>query len=71
MIETDCPYLSPHPNRGKRNSPMYLHLVAEKIAQIKGITPNEVAETAFNNAYKFFRVPPDPVKPSHHKKRTQ
>lgn len=69
MIETDCPYLSPHPNRGKRNSPLFLHLVAEKIAEIKEITPNEVAETSFNNAYRFFRVPPDPVKTAHHKKR--
>ncbi len=69
MIETDCPYLSPHPNRGKRNSPLFLHLIAEKIAQIKEITPNEVAETAFNNAFRFFRIPPDPVKPAHHKKR--
>jgi TatD DNase family protein len=71
MIETDCPYLSPNPNRGKRNSPLNLHLIAEKIAEIKGITPNEVAERAFENAYKFFRVPLDPVKPAHHKKRTQ
>jgi TatD DNase family protein len=67
MIETDCPYLPPHPHRGKRNSPLLLHLVAEKIADIRGITPNEVAEHAFNNAYKFFRVPPDPVKPQHGK----
>jgi TatD DNase family protein len=70
MIETDCPYLSPHPNRGKRNSPLLLHLIAEKIAEIKGITPNEVAEKSFANAYRFFRIPPDPVKPAHHKKRT-
>jgi Tat protein secretion system quality control protein TatD with DNase activity len=39
-----------------------LHLIAEKIAEIKGITPKEVAETSYNNAMKFFRVPPDPVK---------
>ncbi len=71
MIETDCPYLSPQPNRGKRNSPLFLHLVAEKIAQIKEITPNEVAEASFNNAYKFFRIQPDPVKPAHHRKRKQ
>ncbi|MBP7206164.1 MAG: TatD family hydrolase [Candidatus Cloacimonetes bacterium] len=63
MIETDCPYLTPHPHRGKRNSPLYLPLVAEKIAGIRGITPLEVAETSFNNAFRFFRIPPDPVKP--------
>jgi len=63
MIETDCPYLTPHPHRGQRNSPLYLHLVAEKIADIRGITPNEVAEYSYNNAFRFFRIPPDPIKP--------
>lgn len=67
MIETDCPYLPPHPHRGQRNSPLLLHLVAEKIAQIREMTPNEIAETAFNNAHRFFRVPPDPVSKAHHK----
>lgn len=62
MIETDCPYLPPHPYRGQRNSPLHLHLIAEKIAEIKGITPKEVAEASFNNAYSFFRIPADPVK---------
>lgn len=62
MIETDCPYLPPHPHRGQRNSPLHLHLIAEKIAEIKGITPKEVAEVSFNNAYRFFRIPADPVK---------
>ena len=67
MLKTDCPYLPPHPHQNKRNSPLLLPLIAEKIAEIKGITPNEVAETAFNNAHRFFRVPPDPVKSTHHK----
>lgn len=67
MIETDCPYLPPHPHRGKRNSPLMLHMVAEKIAEIRGITPNEVAERSYDNAFRFFRVPPDPVKAQHHK----
>lgn len=65
MIETDCPYLPPHPHRGKRNSPLYLDLVVSKIAEIKELSPNEVAEQTFKNAHKFFRIPPDPVK--HHK----
>ncbi|MGI6197709.1 MAG: TatD family hydrolase [Candidatus Cloacimonadaceae bacterium] len=63
MIETDCPYLPPVPHRGKRNSPLFLHLVAEKIAEIKEITPLEVAQHSFDNAYKFFRIPEEPVKP--------
>lgn len=71
MIETDCPYLPPHPHRGKRNSPLHLHLVAEKLAEIRGVTPNEIAEQSFTNAMRFFRVPPDPVKPvkGSHRKR--
>jgi len=62
MIETDCPYLPPHPHRGQRNSPLLLHLVAEKIAQIKGITPKEVAELSYENAYRFFRIPAEVTK---------
>ncbi len=67
MIETDCPYLPPHPHRGQRNSPLFLHLVAEKIAQIRETTPNEIAEQSYTNAHRFFRIPPDPVRPTHHK----
>ncbi|MBM4403303.1 MAG: TatD family hydrolase [Candidatus Cloacimonetes bacterium] len=62
MVETDCPYLSPQSHRGKRNSPLLLHHVVEKIAQVKEMTPNDVAEKTFDNAYRFFRIPPDPVK---------
>jgi len=67
MVETDSPYLPPHPHRGKRNSPLYLPLVVGKIAEVKEISPNEVAEHSFANAYRFFRIPPDPVKASHKK----
>ena len=63
MIETDCPYLPPHPHRGQRNSPLFLHLVAEKIAELKGITPKEVAAASYENAMRFFRVPEPEVKP--------
>nr|MDK2850785.1 TatD DNase family protein [Candidatus Cloacimonadota bacterium] len=62
MIETDSPYLTPHPHRGQRNSPLFLHLVAEKIAQIKGITPKEVAKASYDNAYRFFRIPTEVAK---------
>lgn len=43
LIETDCPYLAPHPYRGKRNEPSYVKLVAEQIAEIKQLTIEEVS----------------------------
>jgi len=56
VLETDSPYLSPVPHRGKRNSSLNLILVIRRIAEIKGITPEEVAETTFNNAMKMYRI---------------
>ncbi|WP_409296402.1 TatD family hydrolase [Peribacillus sp. SCS-26] len=56
LIETDCPYLAPHPYRGKRNEPAYVKLVAEQIAEIKGITYEEVAEATYRNAQKLFSI---------------
>ncbi len=57
MIETDCPYMTPEPFRGKRNEPKYVNLVAEKIAEIKGITVEELAKATADNARRFFRLP--------------
>lgn len=54
LIETDCPFLAPHPYRGKRNEPAYVKLVAEKIAELKGISLEEVAEKTTRNAKKLF-----------------
>ncbi|HZG72818.1 MAG TPA: TatD family hydrolase [Chondromyces sp.] len=54
LIETDCPYLAPHPYRGKRNEPAYVKLVAEQIAVIKGISYQEVAEKTTENAKRLF-----------------
>ena len=56
VIETDCPYLSPVPNRGKRNSSLNLHYVSEKIAEIKGVPPYVVEEITTENAKKFFNI---------------
>jgi len=56
LIETDCPYLAPHPYRGKRNEPAYVRLVAEQIAEIKGISIEEVAEATTRNAKKLFAI---------------
>ncbi len=57
LIETDGPYLTPMPHRGKRNEPGYVRFVAEKVAQIKGISTEEVAEQTCSNALKFFKIP--------------
>lgn len=56
LIETDCPYLTPHPYRGKRNEPGYVKLVAEQIAEIKGLTYEEVAHATMQNAKKCFAI---------------
>jgi len=56
MIETDAPYLAPVPYRGKRNDSGYVHLVAEKIAQIKGIPPEEVERITWENGKRFFGI---------------
>ncbi|MDA9210928.1 TatD family hydrolase [Methylophilaceae bacterium] len=54
LIETDSPYLSPVPNRGKLNEPSNVRYVAEKIAELKGISVDKVAEITTNNFFKLF-----------------
>ncbi|RST57720.1 TatD family deoxyribonuclease [Siminovitchia terrae] len=56
LIETDCPYLAPHPYRGKRNEPAYVKLVAEQIAELKEISFEEVANKTTENAKKLFGI---------------
>ncbi|MCX8118391.1 MAG: TatD family hydrolase [Desulfobacterota bacterium] len=56
LIETDAPFLTPVPFRGKRNEPGYVRYTAEKIAAIKGVSFEEVAEATTENAKKVFRV---------------
>ena len=56
VLETDCPYLSPVPNRGKRNSSLNLPYVAEAIGQIKGISPEEVIAITNQNARNLYRL---------------
>ncbi|WP_164215611.1 TatD family hydrolase [Virgibacillus sp. YIM 98842] len=56
LVETDAPFLAPHPYRGKRNEPAYVKLVAEKIAELRGSTPEEISEITTNNARKFFGI---------------
>ena len=56
LIETDCPYLTPHPYRGKRNEPAFVKLVAEQIAELKGLSYEEVAKATHANALKLFNI---------------
>ncbi|MGJ9385879.1 TatD family hydrolase [Salipaludibacillus sp. CF4.18] len=56
LIETDAPFLAPHPNRGKRNEPAYVKLIAEKIAELRNITYEELASATSANAKKLFGV---------------
>ena len=56
LIETDAPYLAPHPYRGKRNEPAYVPLVAEEIARLKGISVEEVGRITTRNAEQFFKL---------------
>ena len=54
VLETDAPYLSPVPFRGKRNESSYLKYVVQKLAEVKGVTVEEVAELTTANAQKIF-----------------
>lgn len=56
VLETDCPYLTPSPHRGKRNCSAYLTFVAATIAELKGISREEVEEITYQNAMKLYRI---------------
>lgn len=56
LIETDCPYLSPVPYRGKRNEPAYVRLAAEKVAELKELSIEDVARITTRNTEKLFRL---------------
>lgn len=56
VLETDCPYLSPVPHRGKRNSSLNLPLVVQKLADIRGITADEVIRITEENALRLYRL---------------
>lgn len=55
LIETDAPYLTPHPHRGKRNEPGHVRLVAEKLAELKGVSMEEVVQATYENSVRLFR----------------
>ena len=57
LIETDSPYMTPVPYRGKRNDSGYVYLVAEKLAAWKGLAPEELARITTENGKRLFRIP--------------
>ena len=54
VLETDAPYLAPTPNRGKRNEPAYVRLVAERLAELRGVAVEAIAEQTTANARDLF-----------------
>ena len=56
VLETDCPYMAPEPFRGKRNDPGKLYRVAEKLAQLRGLTAEEVQAVTLENGKKLYRI---------------
>lgn len=61
LLETDCPYLTPAPHRGQRNESAYVRYVCEKVAELKGLAPEEVARITTANAERMFGAASSPV----------
>lgn len=59
VLETDCPYLAPEPYRGKRNSSLYLPYVAEKVAELKGVSAEEVVRQTEENSRRLYNIVSD------------
>ena len=56
LVETDCPYLTPHPHRGKRNEPAYVKIVAEQVAQLREMELADLAKYTTENTKKLFKI---------------
>jgi TatD DNase family protein len=56
MLETDCPYMAPEPKRGRRNSSLLLPYIAEKVAEVRGISTEEIAAITKENGKRFFGI---------------
>lgn len=56
LIETDSPYLSPEPLRGRRNDPRNVKYIAKKIADVKGISEEEIAKITYENVKTIYKI---------------
>lgn len=56
FIETDCPFLAPVPNRGKRNEPAFVKEVARQLGELRGLSTEEIGQQTARNFYKFFKI---------------
>ncbi len=56
VLETDCPFMAPEPFRGKRNDPGYLYRMAERLAEIRGISVDEICRITTENARRLYRI---------------
>ena len=56
LLETDCPYMAPEPFRGRRCDSGMLHRTAEKLAELRGVSPEEIARITWENASRLFRI---------------
>jgi TatD DNase family protein len=69
ILETDAPFLAPAPYRGKRNEPAYIPIIAEKVAELCGLSIDEVADITTKNAVRLFNLKTHPPAPSLHEER--
>ena len=56
VLETDCPFLPPHPHRGQRNEPAWMAITAARVAELRGVSPEALGETTTENALRLFRI---------------
>ena len=56
LIETDCPYMTPVPFRGKRNDPTRMVLTLQKLAELRGVEPETLSETLYENSFRAFSI---------------
>ncbi len=57
VLETDCPYMAPEPYRGKRNDPGYLYRMAQRLAELRGLSVEEVERITMENGKRLYRIP--------------